>query len=551
MSAADASPAPPLRLDAAWLLVVVVVALYALLAAHRADLPGIYMDEVNPDYLVPNALHHRTDLPTIRGALPGNFFNDRWPLMTSLYHGTQAFWLGLPLYAVVGTSALAVRGVHAAFAAGLIVAFCFALRATRVPAWAWFGAALGLATDPAFIFAFRTQSYLTLAPSAWLLLSLACLLAPAPWTRSRAPVAGALYGLAVHGYFIYGFFAPALLWIFWGMSPGRPRGVDARIAFRRWIIGMALGYGFAIIGWIRLVWSVRDEGGIVAWLADYTRGLDPMQSQSLAERMATCWTYAARALTNSWNEGMMVSASLGDASTDAKVAALTLLPVVVLGASFLGRRRPAALAAWVALLVSFFLASLIFGRRLGGHHFIVLVPILFAAFAAAAAEIAMLIPRRAATIAFAGGLAAILGVQATHYMRDIDVLQHTRGVGLMSDAIDRFAAAQDAERAPPVVVTPDWGLAMPLVTLTEGRVPTTFAMWPELKRRVFCTAGRDLVYAVVAGDRAARIEEWRLWQDFAPPSRIEAWRQADGAVVFAAARFRAQDNQAFCRRDHE
>ena len=48
---------------------------------------------------------------------------------------------------------------------------------------------------------------------------------------------------------------------------------------------------------------------------------------------------------------------------------------------------------------------------------------------------------------------------------------------------------------------------------------------------------RGFVVALISGDRAARLEQWRAEPRGSEPS-IEHYRQADGKVVFEVARFR-------------
>ena len=77
---------------------------YALVAAWHIDLPGVYMDEVNPDYLAVKILNPR-HAPIVAWVLQANYLlGDRVPMMVQLYHGSQTFWLGLPLFWLFGTT---------------------------------------------------------------------------------------------------------------------------------------------------------------------------------------------------------------------------------------------------------------------------------------------------------------------------------------------------------------------------------------------------------------------------------------------------------------
>src|SRR4029079_6420283 len=150
--------------SSAWLYVVALVGvllIYAGSATHLMELPGVYMDAVNTDYHVAKLLTRAHANPLIGWVLPGNYLANRFPVLVSLYHGLQQFWLALPLYAIFGMSVDGIRLTHMVFAMGVLVAALLLLRRAQVPLWIAALAGIALATDPTFVFAFRTQSYIT------------------------------------------------------------------------------------------------------------------------------------------------------------------------------------------------------------------------------------------------------------------------------------------------------------------------------------------------------------------------------------------------------
>src|SRR4030095_2661746 len=86
-------------------------------------------------------------------------------------------------------------------------------------------ACVALAIDPSFSYAFRTQSYITLAPAAWVFLCLYSLMHGAEGGRRQVWwlfASGLFYGWAVVAYFIYFFFLPALfLAVLWSPATAR------------------------------------------------------------------------------------------------------------------------------------------------------------------------------------------------------------------------------------------------------------------------------------------------------------------------------------------
>ena len=135
----------------AWLGFVVVAVTYAFVAAWHIDLPGVYMDEVNPDYLAVKILnpHHA---PIVAWVLQGNYLlGDRVPIMVQLYHGSQTFWLGLPLFWLFGTTVERLRLAHAVLAAAILAALYAVLLRARLRPWQAAATCIALAIDP-FVF---------------------------------------------------------------------------------------------------------------------------------------------------------------------------------------------------------------------------------------------------------------------------------------------------------------------------------------------------------------------------------------------------------------
>src|SRR5438552_2624313 len=78
-----------------WLPFAIVAAAYATVALLEITSSGVYMDEVDPDYLAVRILNW-TDPRIPAWVLPGNYLRDRFAMLVSLQHSTQTLWLGLP-----------------------------------------------------------------------------------------------------------------------------------------------------------------------------------------------------------------------------------------------------------------------------------------------------------------------------------------------------------------------------------------------------------------------------------------------------------------------
>ena len=84
------------------------------------------------------------------------------PTIVQVYHGALPFYIGMPLYALLGTGVFGVRIANFIFGTIVIIAASIFLRAFRVRP-IFVGLALTtLVLDPGFLFSFRTQFYITL-----------------------------------------------------------------------------------------------------------------------------------------------------------------------------------------------------------------------------------------------------------------------------------------------------------------------------------------------------------------------------------------------------
>ena len=188
--------------------------------------------------------------------------------------------------------------------------------------------------------------------------------------------------------------------------------------------------------------------------------------------------------------------------------------------------------------------SLLFGDRLGGHHFVTLVPILYAALAVALS--AALRPARpgarAAAVVALGALAAVnVAAQATISER----LAQTRGKGFLSDAIHRFADDLNAMPEKPYVWFSEPALALPLSMLTRATVPMSDRIDDPEPRRRLCEE-RDV--PMLRPERhfsAPRAREWQARRAWDEPLR-RAYAQADGVAASGVATFRGRRDGPGC-----
>ena len=520
----------------AFLLVAIV---WLAVATWHLELPGLYMDAVNPDYLAVRLLNpHHAEI--VEWVLPGNYlFGRRVPLLIALYHGSQTLWFGLPVYALLGTTLESLRLAHALFGLAVLGALYMCLRRARV---SWSIAAVtcvALAVDPGFSYAFRTQSYITMFGVAWVLLSIAILLRArhvgTGWWRS-----GFFGGFAASAYFIHAFFlvalGPAVLLL--------TRRRDAGRARLQWLAGLVLGLLPYIAGYLLLMRNVGGPDAFLRFYAEQSNRLEAFSSSlSLVDRVRHDGWMVKSVVSDAWHHAMMFGPWQDVPGTPLKLVLLLALPIVLWGLAEVRRRASAALRMFVALPCAFFIVALLFGDRLWGHHFVVLLPLLYGALVLGLCDVLRALDRPAVATVVAAALAiALVSVNAAGQMAEMRELQRTGGVGNMSDAIDRLAADLNAASRKPFMFFPEWGLALPVIFLTNGSVGMDTDPHYDRARSLLCQ-GRDVAVGLIE-DRDGRRAMWS--RELAASPATTQYRQRDGGIAFEIITFRADAPHAGC-----
>jgi len=531
-----------------WLPFVVVTVVFAAVVLYEIELPGVYSDEVAPDYNVVRVLNWNH--PHITGdALPGNLVFGRLPILNGLHYGTQTMWLGLPAFWVFGTSVAGLRITHGLFALGILAAVYALLCAAGVRRWWAAGACAALAVDPAFVYSFRTQGYLSLAPSAWMFLSLYALQRTATATVERQSrwlaLGGLMMGLAFSGYFIYIFFAPviAVAVLLWVGPRGVPPQRTKRLAY--WIAGFAIGTLPYIIGYGLLIIS---EGGLAAGWAYI------VYAQELAGGRATDFSFNDRvaffqiivrlAFSNASHHVLIFGEDVPAVGAELKMLLLLGLPPLLWVIAEYRKRATPMLRILLGMQICFVPWALYFGGRLWAHHYEPLIPIAYATLALALLTLVGDPAAKWRRWIYAAPFAVLLVLNAAAIDDEAAALRAKGGVGLYSDAINHFADDILRGRRDDYVVMPDWGLFTSAVFLTGGTVEMdTYEQFPHA-RDVLC-AGRNVSVALINGDRAARFANWQKELEWGPPI-IKDYRQRDGTIVFSVGTFSGREAGQRC-----
>jgi hypothetical protein len=117
-------------------------------------------------------------------------------------------------------------------------------------------------------------------------------------------------------------------------------------------------------------------------------------------------------------------------------------------------------------------------------------------------------------------------------------LETTGGVGLSSDAIDRFVHDALQEKDATRFFFPDWGVFMQFAMLTRGTIPYTTSFSTEAAHAVLC-AGQDAEVVTVAGQSDDRLKRWSTAMGW--PYETSIFRQRDGTPVLLATLWKAKE----------
>lgn len=456
------------RLDAAgW---GVALAVFWLCVLRNVELPGLYMDAVNPDYLFARWLNPQLHNPV--WTIP----TGPVPLLGNLYHGMQTLYVGVLTYGLLGTSVVSVRVTHALYGSLIVLlAWLILRRVSGRPVLAT-ALATALATDMAFIGSFRTQAYIILAGQVWMMLALWLAVRsaqePAP-SRWLLLLSGMGMGLAVYGYFVFLFFLPpvAALAV---LGPGR-QGMGRRLL--AWGAGFGVGMLPYVIGYVELAVALGGMGPLIEWIRKVLGILGPtVGRETYGEGLGHVLGYALWGLAGLGNEHMVIGEAVSFPLAGWRAGCMALAGAVcLLGAWWEWKERPRlarVLLAGAALPAAYIGLAAGFGSRLDVHHFTVLVAVGYVLLGLGACWLALRLPQGRWLSGVAAVLAAaLLLLNIAQQNRVHARLVATGGVGMSTDALPALARTALTERAHAVWFFPEWGFFMPFAFLTANQVP--------------------------------------------------------------------------------
>jgi hypothetical protein len=444
-----------------------VVACYLPLSTRYLTRPGLYFDAVNPDYAAIKILH--PDIPSDVWIMPGNLVLDRFPVLAgSLYHGSLQAYFAVPFTYLFGPHVVSVRSLYICEAILICLAvFMYVYRRSGMATLAWFGAFF-LAIDPAFVFSFRTQAYIVTFPIFFTILGCLFLTGQKPSFRGHI-AAGVFFGLAAWGYFVHLFFLPGVILHL------LTRRLEANVSrFRSFVgfgIGMMIGVSPYILGYALIVTSFDTIPDAISWFHSLIGGLRIMTPQPLSDRIDSTLRFAGIALTGEWIWEVVWGLWHTDYGQIGKVGLLIVAPCIGLGFSVGGSRLRSPALLMLYAIVSYVAVAVIFGQRMGGHHFVLLLPLLYILLALSAGMVIERGPTTIRGILLACVSVALVFVNLSGSLWTIKELRDVEGNTFYSDIISNYPleALESGSRTPYIFINP--GGFLPFTYLTSGRIP--------------------------------------------------------------------------------
>lgn len=485
---------------------------FIALSILHAGLPGLYMDSVNPDYLV-NFLIGDGKVPA--WIYPDNYLAGlhKYPVLNSLYGTALVAYIFAPFYLLLGSDPSIVRLLHVALGALVLFQLTRVVRLKLGFGFPARAATLALATLPAFVFIWRTQAYLQLFPMIFAV-SGAFLLLSQSNSKTRAASTSAVFfgailmGLAASSYFTY--FIPAAIAVvvfIVQLIRARPAGIHPLTRALIAISGVSIGASPLFYGHLSIILHLGLEeylGQLRGISTAY--GVSSGMGSTFFDRIGDVWSNIEPFLivgTFSFSPsapgeliGFLPLPRFPDAapwkflsqSAAVLLAVLALVAVLVDIANYFdkpGAPRAAlkfVFALWIVASVVF---GLLAGTSLGYQHFVFVSPIIFIYGLSGAlistrflfkqarplfnqARPAPTKHRFALSTASAGLAVLICANLVAVYMSYVD-LQRRGGDGLYSDAINDLGRAIRKTEADTPIVFPQWGFWMGAVMISEGR----------------------------------------------------------------------------------
>ena len=474
-----------------WVVFLVACTIFSIFGFKNLGLPGLYMDSVNPDYIA--AWVQRKSL-----IIPAWIYPDNWlagiykaPLLNSLYGGNSTAYLAVIFSMIFGFGSVEVRLFHSLLGVSVLLSMCWCLLKWRIPKPAVVLFASLLASDPSFVYAWRTQYYLQLYPLIWFFLGLGCLgiifvNGESYSKRARhfnAAIAGVFIGFAAYSYFIFLIYSLSVAFIVYLAA----RKSEIRLCL--WLIlGMVIGFSPYIYAHA----SIALNAGLSFYI-DQIKGLqtaygviDPNQGGFFG-RLETVASRLSGLVFGRGIEETIFGTSGSPAFSFAIAISFVILFLLpyrfnilrsnqsskkVYGLDCSSKSNLLAVLSFGCLLVHL-LFGVSIGKPLGIQHFIMILPLVYFACAILYSKnnllkccnpVVNII--KSMQLIFAACILT-MNILSTHRLSNRLILEG--GNGFYSDAINMAGLYLGGLPVETALLFPQWGYWMGVVTITGPR----------------------------------------------------------------------------------
>ncbi|MFY1872236.1 hypothetical protein ACOTEK_16400 [Achromobacter xylosoxidans] len=468
------------------------ILVFAILGLKDLMLPGIYMDAANPDYHA--AYMMRGDVPAPAWTYRDNYLFMNFPLLNSLYGGNFIAYPAMAFFSALGYGIPQFRMYHVLIGIVLLVCLMWCLRKWQVPKVVVAITACVLAVDPTFLFAWRTQYYLQLVPLIFFFLALGLLAqwhsdaTAGPRSNARYWWAGILLGFAAFCYFVFAFYAVAIILVFvFQIRHSLNRGMIAAV-----VLGTLIGWLPFIYAHLSIVLNIGFH--------DYLSQLRGLQTTYGVGNVAQSWSDRWHAvierllyLRSGSSVEDMIFAGARTSPAARIIGGIVLVTGPVLWLCFrlwpswsIKEVDAAAVSkgrmlggAFLGVFSSHLLFGAVVGKPLGLQHYIMLLPLAYAMLGLAWSIVLLSTSkggersgdmRGAVKAAFIFVCVGMLAFNLSISRRIGERLLHEGGAGMYAEAINVAITQLATEPRDTALLFPQWGYWMGALTAIGPRL---------------------------------------------------------------------------------
>lgn len=463
----------------------IVIAIFCVMSLVNLDVPGLYLDAVNPDYFGLHILHS-DNVPSwtysdnvIASFLEGVSEYSHFPTLNSLYGTCYEAYITMVWGAIFGYDVFSLRVLHVSYFVLLLLGVYFLLshifeKKNDIAIIITFL----ISVDPSLIFCSRTQFYIQLFPHIFFFFGLLLVIKSVfcdEGIRKKCFWGAFLLGISASSYFVFALYFIAVFCVYVYLSIRKKTSSIKEVVIL--VCGYLGGFFVYIYGHLSIVLTQGVSGWINAIKGLDTYGISDGAKATLGERFLhiidrlTCISGGA--------DIIQIITGFRMGNLYGKLFAVFFLISVVLSVGLLIRKRQdiansKKLLTLLFLIVAFLVHlvfALLLGNALGYQHFTMLLPIMYIVMGISYCELMGKWVKRKHVLKIGENIILILLIlflSAKTYM-GYDMINQTGGIGYYSKAINNISYYLDSiSTEEDTIISPQWGYWMQIACITNG-----------------------------------------------------------------------------------